>query len=247
MKTAYAITVLILYVNSVNAQLFEMSSSKNVDLTSKKTKFENVFFTIDTNKMSLNSGEKTYYYDGVGSTFNNGVLTLKVLDLKDDTVLIKFSPAAKILDYYIGPYGIRYFLDKVERPKKDESESITDTVKKELTDEELIALDTMVFEVVDIMPQYPGGKQAMLEFLSKNVHYPPQAKKLGVKGFVLVNAIIEKDGTIKYVKVRKDIGGGCGEEAIRVIKQMPTWIPGENKGEPARVSVAINVSFMPKK
>lgn len=87
----------------------------------------------------------------------------------------------------------------------------------------------------------------MLEFLSKNVRYPAQAKKLDIKGFVLVNAIIEKDGSIKYVKIRKDIGGGCGEEATRVVMQMPSWTPGEHKGEPVRVSVPISVSFMPKK
>jgi protein TonB len=195
--------------------------------------------------MSLKSGDRTYYYDGVGSTYSNGILTLKVLDLKDETVLVKFSPGAKVLDYYIGEYGIRYFLDKVERPKPEEDET-ADTVKKELSEEELAALDTMIYESVDVMPQYPGGKQAMLEFLSKNVRYPAQAKKMDVKGFVLVNAIIEKDGSIKYVKVRKDIGGGCGEEAVRVIKQMPPWTPGEHKGETVRVSVPVSVSFMPK-
>ncbi len=246
MKHSTILTFTLLLPHLLFAQLFEMSSSRNTDLTSKKTKYENVFFTIDTNKMSLTTGEKTYYYDGIGSTFKDGVLSLQVLDLKDETVLVKFSPGAKVLDYYIGQYGIRYFLDKVERPKPEEENS-EDTVKKELTDEELAALDTMIYENADLMPQYPGGNQAMMEFLAKNIRYPTQAKKLDVKGFVLVNAIIEKDGTIKYVKVRKDIGGGCGEEAVRVIKLMPTWTPGENKGETVRVSVPINVGFIPKK
>lgn len=246
MKYFINLAIILLIPHYLQAQLFEMSSSRNMDLSTKKTKFENVFFTIDTNKMSLKTGDKTYYYDGVGSTFKDGILTLYVLDLKDETVMVKFSPGAKILDYYIGPYGIRYFLDKVERPKPEEENS-QDTVKKELTDEELAALDTMIYESVDVMPQYPGGNQAMLEYLAKNVRYPAQAKKLEIKGFVLVNAIIEKDGTIKHVKVRKDLGGGCGEEAVRVIKSMPAWTPGEHKGETVRVSVPINVSFMPKK
>lgn len=246
MKYFINLAIILFVPHYLQAQLFEMSSSRNMDLSTKKTKFENVFFTIDTNKMSLKTGDKTYYYDGVGSTFKDGILTLQVLDLKDETVMVKFSPGAKILDYYIGPYGIRYFLDKVERPKPEEENS-QDTVKKELTDEELAALDTMIYESVDVMPQYPGGNQAMLEYLAKNVRYPAQAKKLEIKGFVLVNAIIEKDGTIKHVKVRKDIGGGCGEEAVRVIKSMPAWTPGEHKGETVRVSVPINVSFMPKK
>jgi protein TonB len=196
--------------------------------------------------MSLKTGDKTYYYDGVGFSFKDGVLSLQVLDLKDETVLVKFSPGAKVLDYYIGQYGIRYFLDKVEKPKPDD-DMVTDTVKKELSEEELVALDTMIYENVDVMPQYPGGKNAMMEYIAKNLRYPSQAKKLDIKGFVLVNAIIEKDGSIKYLKVRKDIGGGCGEEAVRLIKSMPAWIPGEHNGETVRVSVPINIGFMPKK
>ncbi|MFN5213950.1 MAG: energy transducer TonB [Bacteroidota bacterium] len=240
-----AVTLLSLLFLDAKAQLFEMTSSRNQDLTTKSMRNENVFFTIDTNKMSLKTGDKTYYYEAVGSNFSNGILTLQVLDLKDETVMVKFSSSAKVLDYYLGSYGIRYFLDKVEKPKTEE-ELAADTIKKELTEEELAARDTMVYESAEVMPQYPGGKQAMLEFLAKNVRFPAQAKKLDVKGFVLVNVTIEKDGSIKHIKVRKDIGGGCGEEAVRVIRLMPAWAPGEDKGETVRVSVPISVSFMQK-
>ncbi|MFN5843161.1 MAG: hypothetical protein ACK45G_08000, partial [Bacteroidota bacterium] len=86
-----AVTLLSLLFLDAKAQLFEMTSSRNQDLTTKSMRNENVFFTIDTNKMSLKTGDKTYYYEAVGSNFSNGILTLQVLDLKDETVMVKFS------------------------------------------------------------------------------------------------------------------------------------------------------------
>lgn len=100
-----------------------------------------------------------------------------------------------------------------------------------------------VFEKVEVMPEFPGGEQAMMDFVAKNVVYPQEARDKEISGRVMVGFIVEKDGSISDVKVVKGIGGGCDEEAVRVVKAMPKWKPGKEKGKPVRVSYMMPFSF----
>ncbi len=98
-----------------------------------------------------------------------------------------------------------------------------------------------VFTVVEEMPQFVGGEEAMYKFIGSNINYPIEAKKEGIQGRVVVTFIIEKDGQISNVEILSGIGGGCDEESIRVIKNMPKWIAGKQRGE--NVRVAYNLPF----
>ena len=100
-----------------------------------------------------------------------------------------------------------------------------------------------VLEKAEVMPQFPGGDQAMMKFVSENVQYPEEAKEKGISGRVMVGFIVEKDGSISDVKVVKGIGGGCDEEAVRVVKAMSKWKPGKEKGKPVRVSYMMPIFF----
>ena len=100
-----------------------------------------------------------------------------------------------------------------------------------------------VLEKAEVMPQFPGGDQAMMKFVSENVQYPEEAKEKEISGRVMVGFIVEKDGSISDVKVVKGIGGGCDEEAVRVVKAMPKWKPGKEKGKPVRVSYIMPIFF----
>jgi TonB family protein len=100
-----------------------------------------------------------------------------------------------------------------------------------------------VYQIVEEMPQYPGGEQAMMDFVSKNVVYPQEAQEKGISGRVFVSFIVEKDGSVNEVKVMRGIGGGCDEESVRVIKAMPKWKPGKMKGKPVRVSYMMPITF----
>ena len=100
-----------------------------------------------------------------------------------------------------------------------------------------------VLEKAEVMPQFPGGDQAMMKFVSENVQYPEEAKEKEISGRVMVGFIVEKDGSISDVKVVKGIGGGCDEEAVRVVKAMPKWKPGKEKGKPVRVSYMMPFTF----
>ena len=100
-----------------------------------------------------------------------------------------------------------------------------------------------LYVVVEEMPEYPGGMRAMNEYLAANIKYPQTALEKGIQGKVFVSFVIEHDGSVSNVKVTRSIGGGCDEEAVRVIKSMPKWRPGKQMGKTVRVSYTLPVSF----
>ena len=90
---------------------------------------------------------------------------------------------------------------------------------------------------------FPGGEDALYDFIAKNLKYPQAAKDSNIQGKVFVQFVVEKDGSITNAKVLRDIGGGCGEEALRVVKMMPKWKPGEIRGTKYRVQCTLPVKF----
>jgi TonB family protein len=100
-----------------------------------------------------------------------------------------------------------------------------------------------VYQIVEQMPEFPGGMEALIEHVGKNIVYPEEAKKKEIQGRVFIGFIVEKDGSINEVKVLRSIGGGCDEEAVRVIKGMPKWKPGMQEGKPVRVSYQMPIVF----
>ena len=101
----------------------------------------------------------------------------------------------------------------------------------------------MVFDVVEVMPQYPGGQIAMLQYLMKNIKYPEQAMKEGIQGRVTVRFIVEKDGSISDVKPILSVHPLLNKEAVRVVESMPKWTPGKQNGKPVRVRFNVPVMF----
>ena len=99
------------------------------------------------------------------------------------------------------------------------------------------------FDVVEQMPQFPGGPAALMEFLSKNVKYPQEAYKNGIQGRVIVTFVINKDGSISDAKVVKSVDPQLDEEALRVVHSMPNWIPGRQNGEPVNVKYTVPITF----
>ena len=105
------------------------------------------------------------------------------------------------------------------------------------------AANDKVLEKAEVMPQFPGGDQAMMKFVSENVQYPEEAKEKEISGRVFVGFNVEKDGSIGEVKLLREIGGGCDEEAVRVVKGMPKWKPGKQDGKPVRVHFILPLTF----
>lgn len=101
----------------------------------------------------------------------------------------------------------------------------------------------MLFSVVEVMPQYPGGQIAMLKYIMENIKYPEQAMKEGIQGRVAVRFIVEKDGSISDVKPILSVHPLLNKEAVRVVESMPKWTPGKQNGKPVRVRFNVPVMF----
>lgn len=104
-------------------------------------------------------------------------------------------------------------------------------------------VEEKVFDVVEQMPQFPGGDAALFEYLSNHIKYPTIAEENGVQGRVIVTFVVERDGSITDVKVVKSVDPSLDREASRVVKGMPRWIPGKQNGSAVRVKYTVPVTF----
>ena len=115
-------------------------------------------------------------------------------------------------------------------------------------DESVSSANGKVFEgeiikVVEVMPEFPGGPAKMMEYIQKNIKYPLMACESDIQGRVFVNFVVEPDGSISNVTVMRGIGGGCDEEAVRVVNSMPKWNPGKQRGTAVRCSYTVPIIF----
>jgi periplasmic protein TonB len=115
------------------------------------------------------------------------------------------------------------------------------------TNAQSISKDTAdaVFTVVEQPATYPGGEQAMGDFIRKIIKYPKKEKKEGIDGIAYVTFVVEKDGSVSNVKLLRGIPGKpkCNQEAVRVVKKMPKWNPGYQNGKAVRVQFNLPIRF----
>ncbi len=139
--------------------------------------------------------------------------------------------------------------DEVEIEEKIEVNFDVD-VQEETVIKEVVIADAPVvekadeiFDVVENSPEFPGGMEAWNEYLRKNLKYPTQARRMGIEGTVYVVFVVNTDGTVQDVELLRGIGGGCDEEALRVVKGAPKWSPGKQRGRPVRVRMRLPIRF----
>lgn len=104
-------------------------------------------------------------------------------------------------------------------------------------------VEEKVFDVVEQMPDFPGGMSALMQYLSKHIKYPVIAEENGIQGRVIVTFVVEKNGSITDVQVIKSVDPSLDKEAVRVVKSMPHWIPGKQNGSAVRVKYTLPVTF----
>lgn len=133
-------------------------------------------------------------------------------------------------------------VDDVEiNAEVDQNEQIEEYVPVEVVEDEI--QEAEIFTIVEEMPEFPGGMNKLAEYLGKNIKYPQMARESGIQGRVFVQFVVEPDGSVSNVAVMRSLGGGCDEEAIRVVKSMPKWKAGKQRGKPVRVSYILPVNF----
>ena len=123
-------------------------------------------------------------------------------------------------------------------------------VNVEPSDNNIEAVDSIdeegtgkIYDVVEEMPQFPGGTDALVTFLQNNIVYPPEAEEKGIEGRVVVTFIIEKDGSVNDVEVASPVHELLDSEAIRVVKSMKGWTTGKQNGKPVRVKYTLPITF----
>ena len=168
-----------------------------------------------------------------------------------------------VLGGYVDAYGqttlSRKELKEMERIMKEcEKKRNTPAVKTTVREaDETIHTDTIpavwtaidveeideVFVIAENQPEFPGGDSALFMFICMNLSYPDQARDNGLAGVVWVRFVVEKDGTISNVKLLRDIGGGCGQAVVEMVKSMPRWKPATQSGKPVNCEFTLPVKF----
>ena len=123
------------------------------------------------------------------------------------------------------------------------SSAPTSSEKKEQAGTKTQTEDEEIFQFVEEMPEFPGGEEAFRKLVANNLIYPPTAIEKGIKGMVTVNFVVEKDGSISNAKILRSLDRECDAEALRVIKSMPKWKPGKQKGQVVRVNFSLPIKY----
>ena len=103
--------------------------------------------------------------------------------------------------------------------------------------------ETKIFTVVEQMPSFPGGEAALMQYLSKNIKYPPFAEENNIQGRVICTFVVERDGSVSDIRIARSVDPSLDKEAIRVVSGMPKWIPGRQNGQSVRVKYTLPVTF----
>ncbi|PCH67427.1 MAG: energy transducer TonB [Bacteroidetes bacterium] len=129
-----------------------------------------------------------------------------------------------------------------DQPVLEDTE-IDEDVAIEIEEEPEEEEEPDIFMVVEQMPEFPGGVQAMYKFLYKNIKYPPLAKENDITGKVFIKFVVTSKGRVEKAHILKGIGGGCDEEALRVVNMMPSWNAGKQRGKPVNVWFTLPIKF----
>ena len=104
--------------------------------------------------------------------------------------------------------------------------------------------EEQIFTIVEDQPTFPGGDAALMQYLTNNLRYPTMAREAGIQGTVFVTFVVERDGSITDVRILRGVGGGLDEEAVRVVRNMPRWTPGRQRGQAVRVQFNLPIRFV---
>lgn len=140
--------------------------------------------------------------------------------------------------------GIAFFIQSCNLHEQQQLEAEAE-VEARLAQQEELETD-VIFTIVEQQPSFPGGDQALMQFLSDNLTYPTAAREAGIQGVVFVSFVVEKNGQLSNIRILRGIegGGSLEQEAIRVISAMPAWNPGMQRGEAVRVQFNLPIRFV---
>jgi len=163
-----------------------------------------------------------------------------IIDMKSMELI--FQQGKLIAHYFSDSYFPHYIRPEIDSNILEINKWLKPDTIKNSWDKNYVYDSTALVEV-DESPKFVGGKDSLNKFISKTIIYPKEALKRGIEGRVFVAVVIDENGSVSNVQILRGIGSGCEEEAIRVVKLSPKWIPGKKNGKDVRVSIAFPVTF----
>lgn len=182
---------------------------------------------------------------------DSGFEQMQVIDIPEELVEItrqeqpeppKPEPQTTVLEIVDDNVEVQNELDI--SAEDDQNKEVAAFVAPVVEDAPVQVVEAEIFTIVEEQPGFPGGEGALMEYLGKNISYPQLARESNIQGTVYVTFVVEPNGSISNVKTLKGIGGGCDEEAIRVVKNMPSWKAGKQRGKPVRVQFNLPIRFI---
>ena len=230
------------FINLYKSTTMEAKKTPQADLTKKSTMFLNLGLLVSVGLVLLAFEWKSY---DDRNLMDLGQVADDFEELLDIPITEQPPPPPPPIEQPI----IQEVPDEVEIEEKIEVDFDLD-VKEETVIREVVIADAPVvekadeiFDVVENAPEFPGGMEAWNEYLRKNLKYPTQARRMGIEGTVYVVFVVNTDGSIQDVEILRGIGGGCDEEALRVVSNAPKWTPGKQRGRPVRVRMRLPIRF----
>ncbi len=127
---------------------------------------------------------------------------------------------------------------------RSESNDKTEVQVRNIEVKEEDDADAAVFFIVEDMPEFPGGNEALTKYLATSVKYPVIAQENGIQGRVYVSFVVSSKGTVEQVKIARGVDSNLDKEAMRVVMNMPIWKPGKQRGKPVKVSYTVPINFV---
>ena len=190
---------------------------------------------------------------------DDGIEPMDLSDLMHESELVPMSneeTVTQLRDKQQQEKGeqLRVVDDEVEIPEDEEptegegNDDETLLTDRQEDDKALAALDVdpdnpLNFHIVEDLPQYPGGAVEFMKWLTRNLQYPPKAREQKKQGKVVAVFYVEKDGSVTGINITQSLSPECDQEALRVLRMMPTWQPGVQNDRPCRTKVCIPIVF----
>ena len=219
----------------------------------------NLEYLADARVLENGYDSKTYQYHLLGLSHHKAAATIynsfNVLPLKKRirmmnkkrtkeigrTKYLMFLPLAVLLMIIS---NIETVARTTEKITTDVLENMATQLEQPLTSiQDTVIPNQTVFEVVEVMPEFPGGIKALMNYFSKSIQYPKEAKDKGIQGRVTLQFIINQDGSLSDIKVNRGVHPALDAEAIRIVNSMPKWEPGYQRGQAVRVKYTVPVMF----